>query len=162
MTFTLLFLVNAKHEHHNYSSFHNDDAHNLPFIILLTNICKTSMQQHGSSPGGGGGVALSFIEGDRDVPLDRVRFSGHQYWHRVSNRPNVVITIDKGYQNSGLLRLSQDHMVVWLASHPIVFYDRPAIQAEARTFFFFLSAQHPHSDRVYPRCAILQHAFECF
>ena len=53
----------------------------------------------------------------------------------------------------GLLRLSQGHM-------PIVFYDRPAFQAEARTFFFFfffsLSAQHPQSDRVYPRCAILQ------
>ena len=30
----------------------------------------------------------------------------------------------------GLLRLSQGHM-------PIVFYDRPAFQAEARTFFFF-------------------------
>ena len=52
---------------------------------------------------------------------------------------------------AGLLRLSQGHI-------PIVFYDRPAIQAEARTFFFFfcLSAQHPQSDRVYPRCAILQ------
>ena len=40
-------------------------------------------------------------------------------------------------------RLSQDRM-------PIVFYDRPAIQAEAMTFFFFffcLSAQHPQSDR---------------
>ena len=52
----------------------------------------------------------------------------------------------------GLLRLSQGHI-------PIVFYDRPAFQAEARTFFFFffgLSAQHPQSDRVYPRCAILQ------
>ena len=54
----------------------------------------------------------------------------------------------------GLLRLSQGHM-------PIVFYDRPAFQAEARTFFFLLfffclSAQHPQSDRVYPRCAILQ------
>ena len=53
----------------------------------------------------------------------------------------------------GLLCLSQGHM-------PIVFYDRPAFQAEARTFFFVLffclSAQHPQSDRVYPRCAILQ------
>ena len=47
-----------------------------------------------------------------------------------------------------LLRLSQDRM-------PIVFYDRPAIQAEAMTFFFFcLSAQHPQSDRVYPRSTI--------
>ena len=66
----------------------------------------------------------------------------------------------------GLLRLSQDHMVAWLASQPVVFYDRAAIQAEARTFFFFcLSAQHPQSDRVYPRCAILQqgmHNYECF
>ena len=55
----------------------------------------------------------------------------------------------------GLLRLSQDRM-------PVVFYDRPAIQAEAMSFFFFfffffcLSAQHPQSDRVYPRSTILQ------
>ena len=97
-------------------------------------------------------------------------FAGHQYWHRVSNRPNVVITIGTGYQiglmwsspltqgikigllgYGRLLRLSQDRM-------PIVFYDRPAIQAEAMTFFFFfcLSAQHPQSDRVYPRSTILQ------
>ena len=49
-----------------------------------------------------------------------------------------------------LLRLSQDRM-------PIVLYDRPAIQAEAMTFFFFfgLSAQHPQSDRVYPRSTII-------
>ena len=75
-------------------------------------------------------------------------FAGHQYWHRVSNRPNVVITsgtgliglmwsspltqgIKIGLLGYGrLLRLSQDRM-------PIVFYDRPAIQAEAMTFFFF-------------------------
>ena len=92
-------------------------------------------------------------------------FAGHQYWHRVSNRPNVVITIGTGYQiglmwssplTQGIkigLRLSQDRV-------PIVFYDRPAIQAEARFFFFFfffcLSAQHPQSDRVYPRSTILQ------
>ena len=95
-------------------------------------------------------------------------FAGHQYWHRVSNRPNVVITIGTGYQiglmwsspltqgikigllgYGRLLRLSQDRM-------PIVFYDRPAIQAEAMTFFFCLSAQHPQSDRVYPRSTILQ------
>ena len=45
---------------------------------------------------------------------------------------------------------SQDRM-------PIVFYNRSAIQAEAKRwlffffFFFCLSAQHPQSDRVYPR-----------
>ena len=119
-------------------------------------------------PGGGGGTSV--MEGDRDVPLDRVWFcrSSILQWHRVSNRPNVVITIGTGYQiglmwSSPLtqdikigLRLSQDRV-------PIVFYDRPAIQAEAMTFFFFffffffyLSAQHPQSDRVYPRSTILQ------
>ena len=70
----------------------------------------------------------------------------------VSNRPNVVIKIGLlGY--GGLLRLSQDRM-------PIVFYDRPAILAEAMTFFFFffyLSAQHPQSDRVYPRSTIIEY-----
>ena len=118
-------------------------------------------------PGGGGG-GTSVMEGDRDVPLDRVWFCrssilaqgiksaycGHHHWHRVSNRPNVVITIDTGYQNrpSWLWRttcLSQDHM-------PIVFYDRPAIRAEARTFFFLLVSSAPPIRQGYPRCAILQ------
>ena len=100
-----------------------------------------------SAPGGGGGAP----------PLLKVigtcRWTGYafagQYWHRVSNRPNVVINIGTGYQiglmwsspltqgikigllgYGGLLRLSQDRM-------PIVFYDRPVIQGEAMTFFFF-------------------------
>ena len=74
-----------------------------------------------------------------------------------------------GYQNrpSRLWRttcLSQDHM-------PIVFYDRPAIRAEARTFFFFfflLVSSAPPIRQGYPRCAILPwlnrvcNAFECF
>ena len=92
-------------------------------------------------PGGGGGAP----------PLWKVigtccwtgyDFAGHQYWHRVSNRPNVVITIGTGYQIGQMwsspltqdikigLRLSQDRV-------PIVFYDRPAIQAGARWPFFF-------------------------
>ena len=53
----------------------------------------------------------------------------------------------------GLLRLSQGHM-------PIVFYDRPAFQAEARTFFFFFffagQLSTPNQTGYYPRCAILQ------
>ena len=96
--------------------------------------------------GGGAPPLLKVIGTCRWTGYD---FAGHQYWHRVSNRPNVVITIDTGYQiglmwsspltqgikigllgYGGLLRLSQDRM-------PIVFYDRPAIQAEAMTFFFF-------------------------
>ena len=121
-------------------------------------------------PGGGGGAPLLWkvIGTCRWTGYD---FAGHQYWHRVSNRPNVVITIGTGYQiglmwsspltqgiklgllgYGRLLRLSQDRM-------PIVFYDRPAIQAEAMTFFIFffcLSAQDPQSDRVYPRSTILQ------
>ena len=99
--------------------------------------------------GGGGGEGapplLKVIGTCRWTGYD---FAGHQYWHRVSNRPNVVITIDTGYQiglmwsspltqgikigllgYGGLLRLSQDRM-------PIVFYDRPAIQAEAMTCFY--------------------------
>ena len=119
-------------------------------------------------PGGGGAPPLWKVIGTcRWTGYD---FAGHQYWHRVSNRPNVVITIGTGYQiglmwsspltqgikigllgYGRLLRLSQDRM-------PIVFYDRPAIQAEAMIFFFFfcLSAQHPQLDRVYPRSTILQ------
>ena len=100
--------------------------------------------------GGGGAPPLWKVIGTcRWTGYD---FAGHQYWHRVSNRPNVVITIGTGYQiglmwsspltqgikigllgYGRLLRLSQDRM-------PIVFYDRPAIQAEAMTFFFFFFA----------------------
>ena len=66
----------------------------------------------------------------------------------------MVITIDTGYQNrpSWLWRttcLSQDHM-------PIVFYDRPAIRAEARIFFVLLVSSAPPIRQGYPRCAILQ------
>ena len=51
----------------------------------------------------------------------------------------------------GLLCLSQGHI-------PIVFYDRPAIQAEGRIFFFFFACQlsTPNQTWVYPRCAIMQ------
>ena len=77
------------------------------------------------------------------MPLDRVWFCRSWILTQGINRPNAVITIDTGYQiglmwsspltqgikigllgYGGLLRLSQGHI-------PIVFYDRPAIQAEA-------------------------------
>ena len=87
-----------------------------------------------------------------------------------------VINIGTGYQighNVVITHWQQgiNNLPSWLwrttsfitGSHAHMFYDRPAFQAEARTFFFFffffffcLSAQHPQSDRVYPRCAILQ------
>ena len=94
----------------------------------------------GSPPGGGGAPPLWKVIGT--CRWTGYVFAGHQYWHRVSNRPNVVITIGTGYQiglmwssplTQGIkigLRLSQDRV-------PIVFYDRPAIQAEA----FFFSCQ---------------------
>ena len=59
----------------------------------------------------------------------------------------------------GLLRLSQGHM-------PIVFYDRPAFQAEARTFFFFfllVSSAPPIRQGISEVCNIATgYAFECF
>ena len=107
-------------------------------------------------------------------------FAGHQYWHRVSNRPKVVITIGTGYQiglmwsspltqgikigllgYGGLLRLSQDRM-------PIVFYDRPAIQAEAMTFFFsffflLVSSASPIRQGISEEYNVeTGYAFECF
>ena len=84
--------------------------------------------------GGGGAPPLLKVIGTcRWTGYD---FAGHQYWHRVSNRPNVVITIDTGYQNrpSWLWRTTS---FITGYRMPIVFYDRPAIQAEAMTFFFF-------------------------
>ena len=116
-------------------------------------------------PPGGGGGGTSVIEGDRDVPLDRVWFCRSSILVQgISNRPNVVITIDTGYQigllgYGGLLRLSQGHM-------PIVFYDRPAFQAEARTFFFFfllVSSAPPIRQGISEVCNIATgYAFECF
>ena len=55
-------------------------------------------KQWRTPPGGGGGEPplLKVIGTCRWTGYD---FAGHQYWHRVSNRPNVVITIDTGYQN---------------------------------------------------------------
>ena len=38
----------------------------------------------GPSGGGGGGGNTSIIDGGGDVPLDRIGFSGHQYWHSIS------------------------------------------------------------------------------
>ena len=52
-----------------------------------------------SGPRGGGGAPplLKVIGTCRWTGYD---FADHEYWHRVwSNRPNVVITIDTGYQN---------------------------------------------------------------
>ena len=130
-------------------------------------------------PGGGGAPPLWKVIGTcRWTGYD---FAGHQYWHRVSNRPNVVITIGTGYQiglmwsspltqgikigllgYGRLLRLSQDRM-------PIVFYDRPAIQAEAMTFFFFffffllVSSAFPIRQGISEEYNIATgYAFECF
>ena len=130
------------------------------------------------TPGGGGAPPLWKVIGTcRWTGYD---FAGHQYWHRVSNRPNVVITIGTGYQiglmwsspltqgikigllgYGRLLRLSQDRM-------PIVFYDRPAIQAEAMTFFFFfffdlVSSASPIRQGISEEYNIATgYAFECF
>ena len=50
-------------------------------------------------PPGGGGGGTSVIEGDRGRAAGQgYDFAGHQYRHRVSNRPNVVIAIGTGYQ----------------------------------------------------------------
>ena len=46
-------------------------------------------------------------------------FAGHQYWHRVSNRPNVVITIITGYQNRpSFITGSRAHSVLWQGRDP--------------------------------------------
>ena len=131
-----------------------------------------------NAPGGGGAPPLWKVIGTcRWTGYD---FAGHQYWHRVSNRPNVVITIGTGYQiglmwsspltqgikigllgYGRLLRLSQDRM-------PIVFYDRPAIQAKAMTFFFLLffslvSSASPIRQGISEEYNIATgYAFECF
>ena len=50
----------------------------------------------GESPGGGAPPLWKVIGTCRWTGYD---FAGHQYWNRVSNRPNVVITIGTGYPN---------------------------------------------------------------
>ena len=75
----------------------------------------------------------------------------------------MVITIDTGYQNRPSWLWRTTSFITVSHAHSVLRQAR--IQAEARTFFiyvfifyifFCLSAQHPQSDRVYPRCAILQ------
>ena len=139
-----------------------------------------SWQSRGLQPRGGGGGAPPLWKVIGTCRWTGYDFAGHQYWHRVSNRPNVVITIGTGYQiglmwsspltqgikigllgYGRLLRLSQDRM-------PIVFYDRPAIQAEARTFFFFfffllVSSASPIRQGISEEYNIATgYAFECF
>ena len=83
-----------------------------------------------SSRGGG----HFHIEGDGDVPLDRVWFCGHQYWHRVSCGPFAVINIGTGYLNrpNWLLAVySVYHRVASQGFPAHNVYDRPAIWAPA-------------------------------
>ena len=102
-------------------------------------------------------------------------FAGHQYWHRVSNRPNVVITIDTGYQ-IGLMwssPLTQGIKIGLLGYGGLLVYHRitcpSCFMTDPRSgrrrgpfffcFFFCLSAQHPQSEV----CNIATgYAFECF
>ena len=82
-------------------------------------------------PGGGGGGAPPLLKVIGTCRWTGYDFAGHQYRHRVSNRPNVVITIGTGYQiglmwssplaqgikidllgYGGLLRLSQGHIPI--------------------------------------------------
>ena len=63
----------------------------------------------------------------------------------------MVITIDTGYQNRpSFITGSRAHSVLWQARDPGGGDDLFFL------FFFCLSAQHPQSDRVYPRSTILQ------
>ena len=91
---------------------------------------------HWVGPGGGGGHL--HIEGDGDVPLDRVWFCGHQYWHRVSCGPLAVINIGKWYLNrpnwllagySVYHRVASQGFPARFSAHNV--YDRPAIWAPA-------------------------------
>ena len=105
----------------------------------------------GVCPGGGGGAPplLKVIGTCRWTGYD---FADHEYWHRVSNRPNVVITIDTGYQ-IGLMWSSPLTQGIKIGLLGYI---------QARTFFFFffcLSARSAPPIRhagYYPRCAILQ------
>ena len=120
---------------------------------------------HFTRGGGGAPPLLKVIGTCRWTGYD---FAGHQYWHRVSNRPNVVITIETGYQNrpSWLWRTTS---FITGYRMPIVFYDRPAIQAEAMTFFFFffffllVSSASPIRQGTSEEYNIATgYAFECF
>ena len=94
----------------------------------------TSLAGRTLSPGGGGGGHFH-IEGDGEVPLDRVWFCGHQYWHRVYCGPLAVINIGTGYLNRPnwlLAGYSVYHRVASHAGFPAHnVYDRPAIWAPA-------------------------------
>ena len=68
------------------------------------------------------------------MPLDRVWFCGHQYWHRVSCGPLAVINIGTWYLNRPnwlLADYSVYHRVASQGFPAHNIYDRPAIWAPA-------------------------------
>ena len=121
-------------------------------------------------PGGGGGAPplWKVIGTCRWTGYD---FAGHQYWHRVSNRPNVghhhwhrvsnrsnvVITIDTGYQNQPSWQWQTTSFITGSHAHSVLWQARdPGGGDDFFIFFLGLSAQHPQLDRVYRRSTILQ------
>ena len=79
---------------------------------------------HHKRPRGGGGGHFH-IEGDGDVPLDRVWFCGHQYWHRVSCGPLAVINIGTGYLHRPNRLLAGYSVYHRVASQPTMFMTGP-------------------------------------
>ena len=65
------------------------------------------------------GGHFHYIDGGGDVPLDRVWFSGHHHWHRISKSAWLA--------TGGLLRLSQGCFPAGFPAHNV--YVRPAISA---------------------------------
>ena len=101
-------------------------------IRNFSGVCVYGSQNPGGGGGGGGGTSV--IEAGQGMILPIMNIgTGYQIGLMWSSPLTQGIKIGLlGY--GGLLRLSQGHI-------PIGFHDRPAIQAEARTFFFFFACQ---------------------
>ena len=119
-------------------------------------VCVFYIDYSTNNTGGGGGHF--HIEGDGDVPMDRVWFCGHQYWHRVSCGPLAVINIGTGYLNRpNWLRAGYSvYGLLPRASSPPMFMTGPRSGHQRRcniaTGYAYEIFSKVYCDRVYFLC----------
>ena len=93
-------------------------------------------------------------------------FADHEYWHRVSNRPNVVITIDTGYQNRPSCLWRTTSFITGSHTNSVLWQARDPGGGEDLFFFFFfwlVSSAPPIRQGISEVCNIATgYAFECF
>ena len=68
--------------------------------------------------GGGGGGAPPLLKVIGTCRWTGYDFADHEYWHRGSNRPNVVITIDTSRVSKSVFLAMADYFVYHRVTYP--------------------------------------------